>query len=227
MNTSQKNLHDRKLESLASAYRNEGYVVLKSPTAGAIPFDLDGYSPDLVAMKDDAGLIIEVKASASGISVDRLQWLAQEISTHAGWRFLLLTLEDVDTLNIPLTPDGFPTWSQLLTKLKQVERLIGDDALEPAVLYLWSVFEGAMRKRAIEQLIPVDRLASLALLNHMYSQGEISVTKIDFFRDFMGKRNRIAHGANMTMTQHQAQAFLDSVSDLLSEWTSIEARQVS
>ena len=35
--------------------------VLKEPGPDAVPFDLGGYSPDLVAKKGGQGLIIEVK----------------------------------------------------------------------------------------------------------------------------------------------------------------------
>jgi hypothetical protein len=43
-----------------------------------------------------AGLIIEVKTSIRQVSVERLQSVAEEISRHTGWRFLLVTLEDIE-----------------------------------------------------------------------------------------------------------------------------------
>ncbi len=218
MNNPVRTAHDKKIDSLASTYREQGFTVLKEPSGSELPFDLGGYKPDLIATKGDAGLIIEVKATASRISVDRFQSLAQEISKHPGWRFLLVTLEDVDSSKIPTGSGELPTWPQLVTKLQQVQALIAEGALEPAVLYLWSIFEAALRKRAITQSIPVERLPASMLLNHMYSQGEVSVDDIDLFREFMNKRNRIAHGASELIDPTIVALIFQSVSRLLTDW---------
>ena len=196
MNNPAKTAHDEKIDSLASTYAKQGFTVLREPSSSELPFDLGDYEPDLIVTNGDSRLIIEVKTTASRISVDRFQSLAQEISKHPGWRFLLVTLDDVDSSRIPTTSSELPTWPQLVAKLQQAQALIAEGALEPALLYLWSIFEAALRKRAIAQSIPVERLPASTLLNHMYSQGEISVDDVDLFREFMGKRNRIAHGAN-------------------------------
>lgn len=206
---------------MASTYAEQGFTVLREPSTNELPFDLGGYRPDLMATKEDTGLIIEVKTKASHISVDRFQSLAQEISRHHGWRFLLVTLEeDVDSSKIPMTSNELPTWPQLATKLQQVQALIAEGALEPAILYLWGIFEAALRKRAIDHSIPVERLPALRLLNHMYSQGEVSVDDIDLFREFMSKRNRIAHGANELIDSALVVSVFQSINHLLAEWGS-------
>ena len=211
--------HDEAIDSLASTYRKDGFDVLKEPRGASLPFDLGGYQPDLIATKGGAGLIIEVKTRPSPISVDRFQSIAQEVSQHPGWRFLLVTLEDVDSSKIPTTRDELPTWEQLSTRLKQVKALISEGAIEPALLYLWSVFEAALRHRAIAQNIPVERLPASTLLQHMYSQGEISVDDIDALQEFMEKRNRIAHGASEPLDKPAIEKMADSVSRLLKEWS--------
>jgi len=218
MNSSTKTVHDEKINSLASTYAQQGFNVLKEPSSSEVPFDLGDYKPDLIAIKGDTNLIIEVKTTASRISVDRFQSLAQEISRHPGWRFLLVTLDDVDSSRIPTTSSELPTWSQLITKLHQAQALIAEGAFEPAMLYLWSIFEAALRKRAIAQSIPVERLPASTLLNHMYSQGEVSVDDVDLFREFMSKRNRIAHGANEPIDPNLIAPVFQSVNRLLTCW---------
>jgi Holliday junction resolvase len=218
MNSFAKTAYDEKVDSLVATYTQQGFIVVKEPSLDDLPFDLGGYRPDLVATKGDAGLIIEVKAYASRVSVDRFQVLAQEISKHPGWRFLLVTLEDVDTTTAPTSIDELPTWAQISKKLQQAQSLIAEGALEPALLYLWSIFEAALRKRAITQNIPVERLPVSSLLKQMYSQGEVSVNDIDFFREFMGRRNRIAHGANMLLDATMATEIFQSVHRLVIEW---------
>lgn len=218
MNNIAKTAQDEKINSLASDYAQQGFTVFKDPSSNEIPFDLGGYRPDLMATRGGSGLIIEVKTKASRISVDRLQSLAQEISRHPGWRFLLVTLEDVDSSRIPTTSNELPTWPQLATKLQQAQNLIAEGAFDPAMLYLWSIFEAALRKQAIAQSIPVERLPAAMLLNHMYSQGEISVDDFDLFLEFMSKRNRIAHGANESIDPALAASVFQSVNRLLAEW---------
>lgn len=221
MNISNQILHEKKIESLINDYSQQGFLVVKEPTAEAIPFDLGGYRPDLLVTKGDLNLIIEVKTRASRISIDKFQSIAQEISKHDGWRFLLVTLEDVDTSKAPTAEYDLPTWAELQSKLSQVDTLIREGLIEPATLYIWSIFEAALRKRAIDQRIPVERLPPSSLLKHMYSQGEISVNDLDLLLDFMFKRNRIAHGANEKIDQHQFSAILQTVSRIFAEWRSL------
>jgi hypothetical protein len=227
MNSFAKTAHDEKVDSLVSTYTQQGFTVVKEPSTDDLPFDLGGYRPDLVATKGDIGLILEVKANQSHISVDRFQVLAQEISKHPGWRFLLVTLEDVDASTAPMSSGELPTWAQVSKKLQQAQSLIAEGALEPALLYLWSIFEAALRKRAIAQNIPVERLPVSSLLKHMYSQGEVSVNDIDFFREFMGRRNRIAHGANELLDATLVTEIFQCVNRLVIEWETGECSMQS
>lgn len=218
MNNGAKIEHDKKIDSLAQNYMQQGFVVVKEPSADAIPFDLGGYRPDLIVKKGDENLIIEVKTKASRVSVDKFQSLAQEIARHNGWRFLLVTLDDVGHSEVSTTNDELPTWHQIEHKLQQTQALIAENAVEPATLYLWSIFEAALRKRAIDQNIPIERLPASMLINHMYSQGEVSVNEINIFREFMNKRNRLAHGVNEEIDHLWLALVFESVNRVLTEW---------
>ena len=224
MNDPTKNLHDQKLDSLVQKYQGEGYSVLREPSPQELPFDLDGYRPDLVATKGDgSGLIVEVKTSSSRISVDRFQALSEVISSHPGWRFLLVTLEDGDAKKIPATIGELPTWAQLGERVQEVRILMDSGMLGPALLYLWGIVEAALRKQAIAQNIPVDRLPPEKLLKHMYSQGEISVDEFDLFSQFKDSRDRLAHGLLETLNPTTARKLLDAIMSLLVEWTTVES----
>lgn len=218
MNTSQKSPHDAKVDALAEDYAREGFVVLKEPALGQLPFDLGDYRPDLIATKGDTGLVVEVKASASRISVDRLQQTAEDVASHPGWRFLLVTLDDVDSRQIPTTATELPTWRELEAKFAQVNSLLEKGMAEPALLYLWSVFEALLRRRAIAQNIPVERLPANSLLRHLYSQGEISVDQLDTFQEFFNKHNRLAHGGKETIDAESVQGLTRAVAELIAEW---------
>ncbi len=218
MNISTKSKQAQKLEALALDYESRGFAIWKEPTRADLPFDLDGYMPDLVARNGDSGVIIEIKPSAERLSIDRFQSIAQEIASHPGWRFILVTLDDVDSSAIPTTTAELPTWEQLMGKLDQVESMVNNRVLEPALLYLWTIFEAALRKRAIQQNIPIERLPPSVLLNHMYSQGEVSVDQIDSFHELMKKRDRILHGANEATDLNLAGELVEAVKELVTEW---------
>lgn len=215
MSTSEKST----VESLAANYARNGFVVLEAPSASQLPFDLGDYRPDLIATrKDGTGLVIEVKSSASRVSVDRLQQLADEVARHPGWRFLLVTLDDVDARKIPTTEGELFDWPQLDQKLDQVNGLVEEGLLEPALLYLWSIFEAALRRRAIAQNIPVERLPANMLLRHLYSQGEVSVDQLDIFQEFLDKRNRLAHGGNDMLDPGFIRGLIEAVSAVVADW---------
>jgi hypothetical protein len=220
MNISDRTAYDDKLEALALAYANDGYIVAKHPKTEELPFDLFGYVPDLIAKKDDCGLIVEVRTSASCTPVGHFRAIAEEIADHPGWRFVLVTVDESDAANLPGCAGDLPTWAQLTDKLKHIDALVADGLLEPGILYLGSVFEGALRKRALDQHIPIERFPPAMLLDQMYSQGEVSVNRIDSFHELMNLRDRIAHGANATINTAKARALVDAAKNLVvGEWS--------
>ena len=215
-----KSIHDDKVESLIKKYRDEGFTVIQNPKADQLPFDLDDYQPDILATKNqnESGLIIEVKTSISPVSVERLQSVAEEISRHPGWHFLLVTLEDIEAESLPGISEELPSWEELIDHFSQVGKLIENNNIEPAFLFLWSVFEGALRKRAVDVSIPIERLPVIRLLRSMYSLGELSISEFDIIQAYLEKRNRLAHGYIQKLNSQVLLTFIMLVVKLLIEW---------
>ncbi|MEH1904150.1 MAG: hypothetical protein V7L04_22755 [Nostoc sp.] len=213
-----KTLYDQKLKSLVEKYESQGFRVFSEPKTNELPFDLGNYQPDMIAIKDGAGLVIEVKTSISRVSVDRLQALAEEVSTHPGWRFLLVTLEDIEAKSLPGTSEELPSWQELTDRFFQAHRLIENDEIEPAFLFMWSIFEGALRKRAIDVSIPIERFPFIGLLKHLYSLGELSISQFDLTQACFEVRNRLAHGYIENLTLPVVHNFGNLVRELLKEW---------
>ncbi|MEI3649917.1 MAG: hypothetical protein V6D39_07990 [Dolichospermum lemmermannii FEM_B0920] len=220
-----KSLHDEKVASLIKKYRDQGFTVIQNPKADQLPFDLDNYQPDILATKNEnetglIGLIIEVKTSISPVSVERLQSVAEEISRHPGWHFLLVTLEDIEAESLPGTSEELPSWEEIIDHFSQVSKLIENNNIEPAFLFLWSVFEGALRKRAVDVSIPVERLPAIRLLRTMYSLGELSISEFDIIQAYFERRNRLAHGYIQKLDSEVLHTFVILVVKLLGEWIS-------
>ncbi|MEA5528832.1 hypothetical protein VB638_04385 [Dolichospermum sp. UHCC 0684] len=217
-----KTLHHDKVKSLAEKYVNEGFDVVIEPKMNQLqlPFNLGNYQPDIIATKNNSGLVIDVKTSTNRVSVENLQAISEEISRHPDWRFLLVTLEDIEAESLPGTSEELPSWEELINYFSQVSKLIENNNIEPAFLFLWSVFEGALRKRAVDVSISVERLPVIRLLRSMYSLGELSISEFDIVQAYFEKRNRLAHGYIQKLDSEVLHTFVILVVKLLGEWIS-------
>jgi Holliday junction resolvase len=209
---------DEKIKSLADKYVSEGFQVLIKPKTDELPFNLDNYQPDIIATKNNSGLVIEIRTSFSRISVERLQALAEKVNMHPGWHFLLVTLEDIEAKSLPGISEQLPSWEELTDRLFQAHKLIENDEIEPAFLYMWSIFEGALRKRAIDVSIPIERFPVIGLLRHLYSLGELSISQFDLAQACFEVRNHLAHGYIENLTLPVVHNFDNLVRELLTEW---------
>jgi REase_AHJR-like len=219
MNNMIQSLYEKKIQSAAQELLANGYQVSIDPLPSDLPFELGGYSPNLIATKDDKGIILEIKASLKRLSVDRFQDIAGRVSTHPGWRFLLVTLDDTSEKILSSSADGLPSWEELNISLGKLNTLIQDSFLEPAFLYLWSILESALRKRALTQNIPISRFPTKELLNHTFSSGEISISDFDLFTSYLDVRNRIAHGIVVPIDSEILKLAQSSVKILVGKWS--------
>ncbi|MBD2177301.1 hypothetical protein H6F42_10305 [Pseudanabaena sp. FACHB-1998] len=223
MITTNKSLQEQqKIKSTAQQLQEHGYKVVTEPSKSDLPFNLGGYLPDLIATKDDRGIVFEVKTTFKRLSVDRLQNIAEQVASHQGWRFVLITLDDENEENLQLEEKDFPYWQELESRLLKVDTLIQESFFEPATLFLWSILEAALRKKAIIENIPIERFPVNYLLDHLYSRGEISIDQFEIFKDFLKFRNKIAHGI-MTPIDATGEILIlanHTINSLIQEWIS-------
>jgi len=121
MSTSTQVQHDAFMNAVAERYRSAGYMVTSEPGSTALPFDLGAYRPDLIARKGDFTTIVEVKTHAQKTSFDQLRAVAEEVKRHKGWRFVLVTDEDVLASALPAEDedgDEF-SWKEISYRLEE------------------------------------------------------------------------------------------------------------
>ncbi|KVE25169.1 hypothetical protein WI93_16780 [Burkholderia vietnamiensis] len=215
MTQSNRTEHDAKIQELKERFERDGYAVLIEPRGLDLPFDLGNYVPDLVARKPDGGLIVEVKTANARTSIERYQSLAHTVQQHAGWRFVLVTVDD---LNVPASLQETVSWGELEAKLGTIRLLIDNGNAEPAILYLWSVFEAAMRKLAITVAMPIERLPATKLMNQLYTVGYIAIDDFKTAKKFLTMRNGITHGFGTPPDVPVLESFLRAVTGLIREW---------
>lgn len=210
----------RALESkVAERYRAQGFEVLVEPQKATLPFDLGTYRPDLVATKSpNEGYIIEIKNSASRTPIDRLREIAEVVAQHAGWGFLLVTGEDVSLDEQQKDNDGLLSWKQMLQRRIHANRLLSMGEAEGAFLSLWGVLEAALRQRAKNTSIPIERFPTLSLINHLYSQGELSIEQFDKAKALQAIRNRFVHGYQTPDLDKPTMQLQELVNELIELW---------
>lgn len=218
MNGTARSPEMQKIQAMAAELAEQGYEVIIEPTAERLPFPLGNYRPDLIAFKDDGGVVLEVRQSQHRLSVDRFQDIAEQIAAHKGWKFLLVTLDDVTDAGRPEGLDDLPSWGELETKLGEVEQLSSDGYGDPALLYVWSAMEGALRRQAIAQHLPIERFSPKALIDHMYSSGELSMEEFDVLKAIHVKRNRMAHGVATKLGDRELNELLVLTRSLIARW---------
>ncbi|MBD2177363.1 hypothetical protein H6F42_10615 [Pseudanabaena sp. FACHB-1998] len=207
-----------RLQGIAEKYRLQGFEVVIEPSKSLIPFDLRNYCPDLMARKgSDVGYIIEFKNSIAKISVDRYREIAEIVAQHQGWRFLLITGEDVSSED-PKNDSESLTWKQMLQRQEQAQKFLEIGEVEVAFLSLWRVLEAAMRRQAMQVTIPIERFPANSLINHLYSQGELSMEQFDQVRVIQTVRDRLIHGYQMSNLEEPTKQLQVLVNELIAMW---------
>ncbi|MEP6517055.1 hypothetical protein [Microcoleus vaginatus] len=213
-----KLIHDKSVSKIAEKYRQAGYTVLVDPEPEDIPFDLGTYRPNLIVNKNEAeGYIIEFNGSGRQTSIDRLKEIAEIVSEHTGWRFLLINEEDA-LLKDNSNEGNLLSWQQIFTRKTQGERLISLGENEGAFLSLWGILEALLRRRAEEVTIPIERFPTVSLIKHMYSQGELSIEEYDRAMLLLSVRNRFIHGFEAPEVNESVSELLALVNELISLW---------
>lgn len=213
-----KVLEKNRLQGIVEKYKLQGFEVVIDPSKSLIPFDLGNYCPDLIARKGlDEGYIIEIKNSIAKISVDRYREIAEIVAQHHGWRFLLITGEDISSGD-PQNDSELMTWDQMLQRQKQAQKFLVIGEVEVAFLYLWGVLESAMRRQAKQVAIPIERFPANSLINHLYSQGELSMEQFDQVRVIQTVRDRLAHGYQLPDLEEPIKQLRVLVNELIAMW---------
>ncbi len=181
------------LEKVVECYSKQGYEVLCQPQQ--LPFVLEGYSPDLlVKISETQGFIIEIKDFATDLDVAYYRDISKSVSEQGDWRFLLITNEDATPIAEEDIADQKLTRSQILQRKEKIAKLISIGEHEAAFLSLWIFAEVLMRRRARQSFLPIDRLPTKLMIDHLHEQAEISHDQFARAIALNETRNRVAHG---------------------------------
>lgn len=212
-----KATHDAAIERIVKRFNADGYRVEVEPLPDAIEIDLGGYRPDLVARKDEDFVVVEVKTTADRHQLERYKAIAERVSSHPKWRFLLATVPEGE-LNDDAYSVGPFQEAELQKYLRRVNFLLEGGNEQFAVPYLWTALMTGMREFARKRDVPVDASSDVRVLNYLYSLGELSHDDFEEAKRYYELRNDVAHIVGSIVTHEQVVGLVQFIRRKFREW---------
>ncbi len=204
-----------KASEIASVLERNGYTVIIEPSSKQVPIDLGSYLPDLIATKNDGGLVVEIKTSLKRLPTRRFTQIAQQVATNKGWKFALVTLDDDVNNIISVTNSSLPEQEELKSKINDINTLITMGMLPIALISLWVQLESWLRIKYDSSTENLNLLQTKRLINHLYSDGELSMAQVDLLNDLMQKRNEVVHGFKAEITEHEVYQGIQLLNEII------------
>lgn len=172
----------------------------------------------LVHLPSGEHYLVEVKTPSENLSVERLRDIARIVAEHQGWRFFVVADPD----HLP-NDEGTKRWEpltlpQIRSRLNGVDDLIALGEEDAAFLTLWSLLEASLRRHAEDVQLPLERLDTPTLVDHLYSQGELSMQQYDAVMELRSVRNAAAHGFATPALGPALSRLRNLVRELVEEW---------
>jgi len=204
-----------KAQEIALEFENKGYIVFIEPSPQNIPFDLHNYRPDMVALKNNGGVIIEIQASLKRLPVRKFHEISQQIASHQGWKFALVTLDDPVSEIMSIAETELPDPDILKERLKEIDVLVGMGMLSNALISIWIQIESWLRIKSRAANMPLDLLQPHRLINHLYSDCELSINQTDQLKKLIQLRNKVVHGFEVQITKQQVEEGINILHEII------------
>jgi len=205
------------LERLVPDLKSKGYDVFVHPGKQLLPPFLGAYVPDIIALREDKNLVIEIK-HRSGRADNFLKDLAKRFEGQNRWEFRVVWVNPSET------QDGLAPQSReaIMARLKEISELLDAGFVEPAMLTSGATFEAIGRKLMSKEFSRPQTPGRL--IQVLATEGHITPDEADALRELADMRNRFVHGElSVAMTRPQIEPFVKILSSLAS---SIEAQDV-
>lgn len=197
------------LENLVPELEAQGYDVFVRPSREIVPRFLGSFRPDLIALRGDGNLIVEVMTSKKS-SLERLKTIAKLIDDQDRW-----TLRIVGTTPSQQRFDLLPEKDEeIAERLDEVTQMLSAGFVDSALLLCWASFEAIGRRLMPNELSRPQPPAQL--VETLASQGYVTPDEADTLRTFASMRSRLAHGDfSVRARRRDVEAFIHIVEPLL------------
>ena len=186
---------EQRLNQVADRYREQGYQVIIRPRPDDLPPFAKDFDVEILAARQDGGVLVSAKASAAEFEADRnLSKYAEIIEKQPGWRY------DVFVLGPPPLPPyngaaNEATEAEINRALDDAARLFQAGYVPQSVIAAWAAAESAMRHRLRSQGSKAGwGTPPGSMLNELVSSGTLSSSDFRRLEDLSHLRNVIVHG---------------------------------
>jgi uncharacterized protein YutE (UPF0331/DUF86 family) len=196
------------LERLVPDLKSQGYDVFVHPSKQMVPPFLGAYVPDIIALREDKNLVIEIK-HRSGRAENVLKDLAKSFEGQNRWEFRIVWVSPSETEG-DLTLQSGETIS---TRLKEISRLLDAGFVDSAMLMSWATFEAIGRKLMAKEFSRPQTPGRL--IQVLAKEGYITPDEGDVLRQLADTRNRFIHGElTVEASRAQVESFVKILSSL-------------
>jgi uncharacterized protein YutE (UPF0331/DUF86 family) len=198
------------LELLVPDLKSQGYDVFVHPDRLMVPAFLGTYRPDVIALRDDKNLVIEIKHGRR--TEPALQDLAKRFEGQDRWAFQIVWMNPSET-QATLAPQSDETIS---ARLREISWLLDAGFVESAMLLSWAAFEAIGRKLMAKEFSRPQTPGRLVQV--LAKEGYITPDEADVVRQLADMRTRFIHGElTIEANRPQVEAFLKMLSSLASK----------
>lgn len=174
------------IEGLSPRLKAEGYDVFVHPSAPLVPRFLGSYQPDVIALREDRNLAIEVTSFNPKANI-RLRDIAALFSGQDNWEFRIIWAGPGQQ------PESLwkQPMSEIASKLAEIDRLVEGGHTDAAFLLSWSVLE-ALGRTLFEEKLRLPQ-APGRLVEVLATEGVLSPSEADIVRSLIPRRNQLVH----------------------------------
>lgn len=182
------------IERVAQRYRDEGYQVVLRPSGEQLPPFIANFHPDLIAVRGNESVVVEVKLNRMDLSSDReISHLAEVLNARAGWRLDLVVLEPETTVERAAQEATEPSDEQLAQILNAADELSEKGYPRYACVVAWGGLEAAMRRMRSEAEL-YGRTTPTELMRALYGNGFLNREQFERLRESYKIRSQVVHG---------------------------------
>lgn len=185
------------IHDVAQQYRADGFEVTVQPGPDMLPSFAAGRDIDILAVKGDEHVIVEVKETQQQLRSDAtLSRLVELANTLPGWRVDLVVLNSDALVEKAPLEIVEPSIDTTLHDLDHAERTSGNGERSSSFIIAWAALESAMRRAARANGLEIKNISPSFLLNTLYANGLLERAEFDQLTGHLRLRNSLVHGLN-------------------------------
>jgi REase_AHJR-like len=186
---------EERLNYVVERYKEQGYQVVVRPGPEALPPFARDFKVEILATRDDGGVLVSAKESPSKLEADpSVARYADVTNQQPGWRFDLFILgSDIQPGSQQEARE--PEEEEIRRSLDAVEQMLRAGFVKQSLVAAWATLEAAMRRRLqAEGEVAGWGTSPRTMLNELYSAGAISTGVLRQLEGIAHLRNAMVHG---------------------------------